>query len=157
MPAASRTPDRFRPPITSRWAIRVCRSAETHRLADGQRGALFDSNWIIGRRADRMGLQLEGPSMDVESDGRMASAPVFPGTLQCPEDGVPFLLGVDAQTTGGYPRIAQIARADRHLLGQMRPGDHLRFLPRQPQDAIDELRAKCAYWRSWLPEIDSVL
>ena len=81
----------------------------------------------------------------------------FPGTLQCPTEGVPFLLGVDAQTTGGYPRVLQVARADRHLLGQMRPGDHLRMLPRQPQDAINELHAKRDYWQRWLPDVGEVL
>ena len=87
----------------------------------------------------------------------MPSAPVFPGTIQCPEDGAPFVLSVDSGTTGGYPRIAQVARADRHLLGQMRPGDHVRFLPRQPQEAIDELHAKHDYWRKWLPGIERVI
>jgi allophanate hydrolase subunit 2 len=82
---------------------------------------------------------------------------VFPGTVQCPEDGSPFILSVDAGTTGGYPRIAQIARCDRHLLGQMRPGDRVRFLRREPQEAIDELHAKHDYWRKWLPDIESVI
>jgi allophanate hydrolase subunit 2 len=151
------TPAKHRPPITSRWALRACRSAETHLLLDRQRGALFDTNWVIGRRADRMGMQLDGPKLGVASDGRMPSAAVFPGTIQCPEDGSPFILGVDAGTTGGYPRIAQVARCDRHLLGQMRPGDHLHFLPRQPQEAIDELRAKHDYWRKWLPGIERII
>lgn len=151
------TPAEHRPPITSRWALRACRGAETHLLQDQQRSALIDTNWTIGRRADRMGMQLEGPALGVASAGRLPSAAVFPGTIQCPEDGAPFVLGVDAGTTGGYPRIAQVARCDRHLLGQMRPGDHVRFLPRQPQEAIDELRAKHDYWRKWLPDIESVI
>ena len=151
------TPAGFRPPNTSRWAVRTCRSAETHLLVDKQRGVLFDANWEIGRRADRMGMQLDGPVVGVSSDGRMPSAPVFPGTIQCPEDGAPFVLSVDSGTTGGYPRIAQVARVDRHLLGQMRPGDRVRFLPRQPQEAIDDLHAKHDYWRKWLPGIERVI
>ncbi len=151
------TPKDFRPPITSRWAVRACRSAETHLLVEQQLSALIDTNWSIGRRADRMGMQLDGPTLNVSSDGRMPSAPVFPGTIQCPEDGAPFILAVDSGTTGGYPRIAQVARVDRHLLGQMRAGDHLRFLPRQPKEAIDELRAKHDYWRRWLPGIERVI
>ena len=151
------TPEDFRPPITSRWAVRACRSAETHLLVGQQLTALIDTSWTIGRRADRMGMQLDGPSLSVSSDGRMPSAAVFPGTIQCPEDGAPFILAVDSGTTGGYPRVAQVARVDRHLLGQMRAGDHLCFLPRQPQEAIDELRAKHDYWRQWLPGIERVI
>ncbi len=152
-----RTPDNFRPPITSRWAIRLCRSAETHRLIEGQLSVFFESHWIVGRRADRMGLELEGAVLEVDSSGRLPSAPVFPGTIQCPEDGKPFLLGIDAQTIGGYPRIGQVARADRHLIGQMAPGDRIQFLPRQPQDAVNELRLKHDYWGQWLPGVEAVI
>ena len=151
------TPKEFRPPVTNRWMLRACRGAETGLLESGQLGALFDSSWTVGRRADRMGMQLEGAILAVRSGGRLPSAAVFPGTLQCPEDGSPFLLCIDAQTIGGYPRIAQVARADRHLLGQMRPGDSLQLLPRQPAEAVTELRAKHDYWRKWLPGIESVI
>lgn len=126
-------------------------------LDAAQREALFDTNWTVGRRSDRMGIRLEGAALAVASDGRMPSSAVFPGTLQCPERGAPYLLSVDAQTTGGYPRILQVARADRHLLGQLAPGDHLRFLPRKPEDAIAELRAKHEFWRPWLPGVERVI
>jgi biotin-dependent carboxylase-like uncharacterized protein len=151
------TPVEFRPPVLSSWALRACESFETYQLGDDSRDQLFNTNWTVGRRADRMGLQLDGPTLEVSSDGRMPSAPVFPGTVQCPESGSPYLLSVDAGTVGGYPRIAQIARADRHLMGQLRPGDHVRLLWRDEQSAVDELRAKIRYWRQWLGDIERVL
>jgi hypothetical protein len=43
------------------------------------------------------------------------------------------------------------------LLGQLRPGDHLRLLQRQPDEAVDELHAKINYWKDWLPDIASIL
>lgn len=151
------TPEEFRLPMSSSWAVRVCASVETEQLDATSQESLFGTNWTISRRADRMGLQLEGPGLSVSSDGRMPSAGVLPGTVQCPEDGAPYLLSVDAGTVGGYPRIAQVARADRHLLGQLRPGDHLRFLLREPDEAVEALQAKLAYWRDWLPEIEEIL
>ena len=154
---AMETPADYRPRMTRRWAMRVCASAETGILTDEQRSALFDTNWTVGRRADRMGVALEGRAIDIEHDGRMPSVPVFPGTIQCPNDGIPYLLGIDAGTTGGYPRIGQVARLDRHVMGQLRPGDHLRLLPREPGLAIAELEAKHDYWRSWLPEIREIV
>lgn len=157
VPEKLRTPDEFRPPMLSSWALRACTSFETHQLASNSRAELFDTNWTVSRRADRMGLQLEGPTLDVTSDGRMPSAPVFPGTVQCPEGGAPYLLSVDAGTVGGYPRIAQIARADRHLLGQLRPGDHVRLLRRDEQSAVDDLRAKFEYWRQWLGDVERII
>lgn len=156
-PREIETPADYRPPFSSAWAVRVCDAAETVLLDAGLRDRLFDTNWVVGQRSDRMGMRLEGETLAVDSDGRMPSSAVFPGTVQCPESGVPYLLSVDAQTTGGYPRILQVARLDRHLLGQLRPGDHLRFLPRTPDEAIADLCAKHDFWRHWLPDIERVI
>ena len=153
----ARTPDEYRLPMSSTWALRACSANETDWLDDASFGHLFNTNWTVDRRADRMGVRLEGLRLDVSSDGRMPSAGVFPGTVQCPEDGAPYVLSVDAGTVGGYPRIAQVARVDRHALGQLRQGDHVRLLRREPDDAVAELRAKLAYWREWLPDIEEVL
>ena len=152
-----RTPEKFVPPMSPSWALRACESFETGELEKQSRADLVDSNWTVGRRADRMGMQLDGPVLEVASTGRMPSAPVFPGTVQCPEDGKPYLLSVDAGSVGGYPRVLQVARVDRHLLGQLRPGDRLRFLWREQRSAIVELRAKLDYWREWLPDIEQII
>ena len=156
-PTEHETPVEFRPPVSRTWALRACRASEFALLDVSGQERLFDTNYTIGQRADRMGMQLEGANFNVSSDGRMTSAPVFPGTIQCPEDGHLFILSVDAQTTGGYPRVAQVARADRHMLGQLRPGDHVRLLWRDTKSATDELRAKHEYWREWLPDIAQVV
>ena len=42
-------------------------------------------------------------------------------------DGLPIVLGVDGQTIGGYPQVAHVVRADLDVLGQLRPGDTVRF------------------------------
>ncbi|MCH7821365.1 MAG: biotin-dependent carboxyltransferase family protein [Proteobacteria bacterium] len=151
------TPNEFRPTIMGNWALRTCDSADAKILDDDSRDLLFDTHFTIGKRADRMGLQLDGATLSVSSGGRWPSAPVFPGCIQCPEGGSPFILSVDAQTTGGYPSVAQIARADRHMLGQLRPGDHLQLLKRTAAQAIEDLHEKIDYWRAWLPGIESVI
>ncbi len=151
------TPMEFRAPIASSVALRACHAVETGLLPEDERHALFSDSWTVGQRADRMGLALEGRTLRIRSDGRLPSAAVFPGTLQCPEDGTPLLLCADAQTTGGYARLLQVTRADRHRLGQLRPGDRVQFLIREPAEAIDELRAVHAAWREWLPGIEAVI
>jgi biotin-dependent carboxylase-like uncharacterized protein len=154
---AQSTPEAFRPPMSSSWALRASASFEAEQLPGDSVDAMFETNWVVGRRADRMGLQLEGPRLDVSSSGRMPSAAVFPGTVQCPEDGLPYLLSVDAGTVGGYPRIAQVIRADRHLIGQLKPGDHVRLLLRNQEEATVDLRAKLDYWREWLADVEQVI
>jgi biotin-dependent carboxylase-like uncharacterized protein len=156
-PRMLKTPKEFRPRASKTWALRACYGAEIDLLNKESRFDLFDTNFSVGNRADRMGLQLEGARFGTRSRGRLASAPVFPGTIQCPEDGTPFLLAIDAQTIGGYPRVAQVARADRHLIGQLRPGDHVRLLWRDAESARAELLAKQGYWREWLPEAGTAI
>jgi biotin-dependent carboxylase-like uncharacterized protein len=157
VPEMLKTPKQFRPPASKTWALRACHGAEIDMLNKESRFDLFDTNFSVGNRADRMGLQLEGATFAVRSGGRLTSAPVFPGTIQCPEDGTPFLLSVDAQTIGGYPRVAQVARADRHIIGQLRPGDHVRLLWRDADSAREELLAKQGYWREWLPGVSAII
>ncbi|MDP6920244.1 MAG: hypothetical protein QGH43_13500, partial [Arenicellales bacterium] len=70
------------------------------------------------------------------------SSPMFPGTIQCPPNGQPIILGPDAQTLGGYPRIFQVAKIDRSLIGQLRPGDRLRFEKISPQEGQELWRDK---------------
>lgn len=152
-----RTPDEFRPPMSSSWALRASLSFEAEQLKADSFKTLFETNWVVGRRADRMGLQLDGPRLDISSGGRMPSAAVFPGTVQCPEGGLPYLLSVDAGTVGGYPRIAQVIRADRHLIGQLKPGDHVRLLLRDQEEATEDLRAKLDYWCGWLDDVEQVI
>lgn len=146
------TPEAIRPHIGRSHALRTCASAETHMLGDTMQDALFTEAFIAARQVTRMGFALEGYKLDVNGDGAMPSAPVYPGTLQCPPSGTPYLLGCDAQTTGGYPRIAQVARCDRHLLGQVRPGDRVQFLHRTPDQARQAYRKKAAVFAEWLPD-----
>jgi antagonist of KipI len=44
-----------------------------------------------------------------------------------PPDGNPIVLIADAQTLGGYPRVAHVASVDMPLLAQLAPGDGVRF------------------------------
>ena len=52
---------------------------------------------------------------------------MLPGAVQLPPSGQPIVLMPDAPTVGGYPVPAMIAAADRHITGQLRPGDELAF------------------------------
>jgi antagonist of KipI len=50
------------------------------------------------------------------------------GAVQVPPDGRPIVLSVDAPTVGGYPVAAVVIEADQPILGQLRPGDSVRFV-----------------------------
>lgn len=144
------TPKDVLPVFTNHFALRACPGREIDLLDPASRHALFRDSFIVGRQATRMGLTLTGQPLSLNSDGMMKSAPVFPGTIQCPPSGLPVVLLCDAQTTGGYPRIASIARCDRHLLGQIRPGDSVILLERTPEAAQAEHAQKEALLLDWL-------
>jgi len=144
------TPPELQLRFTNGFAFRTCESVETKRLNRSSKAALFEKTFIAGRQATRMGVTLTGPHLRASGDGQMKSVPVFPGIVQCPPSGEPIVLLCDAQTTGGYPRIASIARCDRHLLGQVRPGNTLQLLKRTPPQAVEAFKAKQKHLESWL-------
>jgi len=149
------TPAEYRIPILDAWSVRAGRSSETGSIDDVAR--LFEAKLTIGSRCDRMGIKLEGQTFATDAGAQMPSVPVFPGTIQCPQDGNLYIMGVDAGTTGGYPRVAKITRMDMHILGQLRPGNSIRFIERNDENAARELLEKHAYWRPWLPDIAEVI
>lgn len=154
-PAVLRTPEQLRPFLTSRWMMRCTRSVESDWLEPKSLTDLFRHARVVSQRSNRMGLQLNGIPLRIDPRApAMRSSPVFPGVLQCPPDGMPFALSVDAQTTGGYPRIASVLRGDRHRLGQLRPGDEVKLVEVSPDEATALLVTKRRALRSWIPNFE---
>jgi allophanate hydrolase subunit 2 len=95
-----------------------------------------------------MGLRLRGQPISLP--GReMISEPVCPGSVQVANDGQCIVLGVDGQTIGGYPKIAQVIQADLDALGQLRPGQTLRFAKVALEEATRRDRERLAFLREW--------
>jgi biotin-dependent carboxylase-like uncharacterized protein len=88
--------------------------------------ALFASEWQVSGDSNRIGLRLTGPALGRRA-GDLPSEPVLPGAIQVPADGSPIVLGPDSGTTGGYPVIGVVLDEDLDQLGQLRPGDTVRF------------------------------
>jgi antagonist of KipI len=82
--------------------------------------------WKVSPQIDRMGLRLAGPTLPVP-EGPFRTEGTLPGSVQVFPNGQPVILGPDHPTTGGYPRLAQVARCDLPSLAYLRPGDSVRF------------------------------
>lgn len=89
--------------------------------------SLLSASFTVGNRSDRMAFQLEGDFPICAKKREMPSAAVTQGTIQASGDGKLMLLMADAQVTGGYPRIAQVAAVDLSLCAQLKPGDQIFF------------------------------
>jgi len=100
-----------------------------HAQFDGaSQEAFFGQRWRIAPDSNRMGYRLEGPRLARIRPADVLSEPTCLGTVQVPNDGAPIALMVDHQTTGGYPKIAEIACADIPGLAQLAPGASVRFI-----------------------------
>ena len=125
------------------------------RFVSGAQESWFPPNCFDGRRctvtpaSDRMGLRLRGEPLPFPNRD-MVSEPVCPGTVQVTRDGQCIVLGVDGQTIGGYPKIAQVVAADLDKLGQLRPGDTLTFRRVSVAEAEDLCRRKRTELHDWL-------
>jgi len=88
---------------------------------------LLDAEFRISPSADRMGMRLDGPSLQLNCGWDIVSDAITTGAIQVPGSGQPIVLLADHQTTGGYPKIATVISADLPIVGRRRPGDALRF------------------------------
>ena len=87
-------------------------------------------------QSNRMGLRLEGPGTRKRpSKSHMVTEGVSLGAVQTPVGGQPIILFVEQQTTGGYPKIANVIAADLAAVGQLRPNDVIQFELTSPQHA----------------------
>jgi antagonist of KipI len=89
--------------------------------------AFLDTVWRIAPDSNRMGFRLAGPALVRAKDDEILSGPTALGSVQVPANGTPIALMADHQTTGGYPRIAEIASADVARLAQLAPGGTVHF------------------------------
>ncbi len=87
----------------------------------------FSSKFNIDNKSDRMGYSLSGEKIEFKEKLEMISESVSIGTIQIPPDGNPIILLADAQTVGGYPKIAHVAQVDIQKIVQLKPNDKLTF------------------------------
>jgi len=108
--------------------IRVIRGAHFDALDAASQRALFESAFRVSSDSNRVGLRVDGVALTLRTPLELVSEAVAFGTVQLPPGGQPIVLMAEHPTTGGYPRIAQIAAIDLPRLAQRRPGATLRFV-----------------------------
>jgi allophanate hydrolase subunit 2 len=109
-------------------ALRVMPGPEFDQFTRASQATLWRARWRVTPQSNRMGSRLDGPALQRGRATDMLSSGVVPGTIQVPPAGQPIILMGDAQTTGGYPRIGAVIRADLWKLAQAPLGGMLRFV-----------------------------
>lgn len=85
------------------------------------------STFTVREDSNRMGLRLSGPKLERIIEEDIITEGVSLGAIQISHDSQPIILFVEHQTTGGYPKIANIISADLHRVGQLKPRDEIKF------------------------------
>jgi antagonist of KipI len=115
-------------------------------------GAFLSQMYEVTPVSNRMGIRLKGPALRLP-DRELISEPVSPGSVQITRDGQCIILGVDGQTIGGYPKIAQVISADVDKLGQLRSGDSIRFVQSTLKEAESLFQQKQAELDEWVTRL----
>lgn len=117
----------LRPHYGDDVVVRVVEGAHYALLDDESHSMMAARRFKVSSSSDRMGYRLEGTSLRLRQPTELLSEAVTFGTVQLPPGGAPIILMADRQTTGGYPRIAEVASVDLPLVAQLKPSDALRF------------------------------
>jgi biotin-dependent carboxylase-like uncharacterized protein len=116
-------------PLDLASPIRIVLGPDLARFDAGAGLVLTSSVFHLTPSSNRTGARLTGPALArCDADGG-ASAPMVAGAIEVPASGEPIVLGPDHPTTGGYPVIATIVRADLGRFHARRPGAPVVFRP----------------------------
>ncbi len=121
--------------LKPRKILRTTIAPQTSWFSEGSLRAFYSGVYIVTEESNRMGLRLKGAAIETPQGGHMISEGVSLGAIQIPAGGQPIILFVEQQTTGGYPKIANVITADLPSVGQLRPRDEIRFELVTPQAA----------------------
>ena len=113
--------------LSPRGVLRVTAGPQSDWFTEDVQKVFYGNTFRVAEESNRMGLRLEGAAISTPFGGEMISEGVSLGAVQITTSGLPIILFVEQQTTGGYPKIANVISADLSSLGQLRPRDEIRF------------------------------
>jgi urea carboxylase len=142
------------PDLSEPWAIRVLYGP--HGAPDFFTGedvdTILSAEWQVHYNSNRTGVRLIGPKPHwARTDGGEAGLhpsnihdnPYAIGAVDFTGD-MPIILGPDGPSLGGFVCPFVVIAADRWMIGQLTPGDRLRFVPVTIEDAEAADAAQCA-------------
>jgi len=108
-------------------SVRVLRAGEYDLFSAEMQKRFWATEWKITHHSDRGGYRLSGNPLKLAAPVELRSYGLVAGIVQVPPSGEPIIQLSDANTAGGYPKIAAVIEADLWRLGQARLGSFIRF------------------------------
>lgn len=127
--------------VTTR-PLRLIHARDSFRLDHASQEALLTADFRVSTASNRVGVRLEGGTLQLAEPFECVSEGCVPGVMQLPPGGQPIVLLGEHPVSGGYPRIAQLAAVDLGRLAQAVPGTALRFDWIGLETAMDLLAAR---------------
>jgi len=120
-------PQKQQPVYNDNIRVRVLPGPEFEAFSRTSIASFFSQAYLISNQSNRMGYRLEGGNLQINDSHEIISSGIVPGTIQITNSGQPIILMMDAQTVGGYSRIANIIGEDLDKVAQLKPGDKIWF------------------------------
>lgn len=151
MPSKS-VPTHLRPAYGSAWHVHIIYGLQFESFTPSSLKLFESTSWTVTPESDRMGIRLKGQTLEfnenVHSNARQIGGgepsnittegnPL--GSIQVPGGSQLIIIGPDGPCEGGYAKLGTITTADFPLLGQISPGDQVRFEPVTLEEAYKEL------------------
>jgi antagonist of KipI len=106
--------------------------------------------YVVSGDSDRRGIRFQGEALRLPPKSQLLTEGISLGAMQVPPDGQPIILFVDQQTTGGYPKVANVIAADLRHVAQLRPRDQVHFRMVTVEAALGLLREQEEWLRKAL-------
>jgi antagonist of KipI len=140
-PPGATIPREGRPPYSPHPTLAALHGPQAEQF---DAATFWGAPYTLTRDLDRMGYRLGGPPLTARNAGELLSEGVTLGAVQVPPDGQPLVMMADRPTTGGYAKVAMVARAEVGCLAQCAPGAQVRFRPIASAEAQALYRARVA-------------
>ena len=107
--------------------IRISRGIQYNLYDENAWKSFISQSYTVSEKSSRMGVRLIGNAIQSIKDNEILTEGIPLGAIQVPGGGDPIISFVEHQTTGGYPKIANVITADLCKVGQLKPGDSFTF------------------------------
>ncbi|GEM16808.1 5-oxoprolinase subunit C family protein [Gluconobacter oxydans] len=137
--------------------VRVLPAAEHDIFTPESLKTFQTAAWTLTPSANRMGYRLEGQeTLMLTRKLNLFSHGILPGTVQVPPAGQPIIQMMDANTCGGYPKIATVIEPDLRLLSQTVVGAPVHFREITRDDAVQAIRQDASDLQTLVAEISKL-
>lgn len=139
-PSQKKVPSEYIPAYGNQIELRVILGPQDDHFTQEGIATFLKSTYTISAQADRMGYRLDGSKIQHRSKADIISDGIPLGAVQVPGYGLPIVLLVDRQTTGGYAKLATVISTDIPKLAQTKPGDRVKFCQITEDEAYTALQ-----------------